>query len=35
MPNTEDLGMTLESLTMKDLGQAERITIDKDKHHNH
>jgi chaperonin GroEL len=27
---TEDLGLKLESLTMKDLGQAKRITVDKD-----
>jgi chaperonin GroEL len=28
---TEDLGLKLENLTLKDLGQAKRITIDKDK----
>ncbi len=27
---TEDLGLKLESLTLKDLGRAKRITIDKD-----
>jgi chaperonin GroEL len=27
---TEDLGLKLESLTLKDLGQAKRVTIDKD-----
>src|SRR5204862_8174412 len=27
---TEDLGIKLESLTLKDLGRAKRITVDKD-----
>ena len=27
---TEDLGLKLENLTLKDLGRAKRITIDKD-----
>jgi chaperonin GroEL len=27
---TEDIGMKLETMTMEDLGQAERVTIDKD-----
>src|SRR6188472_2022950 len=27
---TEDLGITLESLTIEDLGQAKKVTIDKD-----
>jgi chaperonin GroEL len=27
---TEDLGIKLESITMEDLGQAKKVTIDKD-----
>jgi chaperonin GroEL len=27
---TEDLGIRLESITMDDLGQAKKVTIDKD-----
>src|SRR6185369_6695050 len=27
---TEDLGLTLENLTLKELGRAKRVTIDKD-----
>jgi chaperonin GroEL (HSP60 family) len=29
-PWTEDLGIKLESFKMKDLGQAKKVTIDKD-----
>ena len=29
-PVTEDLGFKLESITLEDLGQAKKVTIDKD-----